>query len=187
MLAYTWLLAPIIPRWTAIAAGAIVITLAVARASRAHEWGLSPRHLLPSLASAAIFTVAAAVLLALAAWQRDSWHAQPLTTEDVAILLAWALGQQFALQTTILRDAQSATSRTAGIGLAAALFAALHLPNPFLTAVTFVAALSWCWIYDRHPNLLPLALSHALLTMVVLSALDAATTGRLRVGIAYLR
>jgi membrane protease YdiL (CAAX protease family) len=66
------------------------------------------------------------------------------------------------------------------------LFAALHLPNPFLTGATLIAALAWCAIYDRHPNLIPLTLSHALLTMVVLSALDDATTGRLRVGAAYL-
>ena len=48
--------------------------------------------------------------------------------------------------------------------------------------MTFAGALAWCWIYDRHPNLLPLALSHALLTLAILCAFDEAMTGHLRVG-----
>ena len=41
--------------------------------------------------------------------------------------------------------------------------------------MTFAGALAWCWIYDRCPNLLPLALSHALLTLAILYAFDEAT------------
>jgi membrane protease YdiL (CAAX protease family) len=186
VLAYTWLLAPVTPRWTAVAAGAIVVALALARAWRAREWGLAWSHFWPSLSRAALLTAAGAGVLALAGWQRGNWHSRRLTGLDVAALVLWTLGQQFALQITLLREAQAVTSRTAGVVVAAALFAALHLPNPFLTGVTFIAALAWCAIYDRHPNLIPLALSHALLTVVVLSALDDAATGRLRVGIAYL-
>ena len=52
--------------------------------------------------------------------------------------------------------------------------------------MTFAGALAWCWIYDRHPNLLPLSLSHALLTLAILRAFDPARTGHLRVGMAYL-
>ena len=98
------------------------------------------------------------------------------------LLIPWGLGQQFALHTVFLREAQATLSRPAGIWLAALMFAALHLPNPFLTLMTGLGALAWCWIYDRHPNLLPLALSHALLTLAILYAFDDAITGRLRVG-----
>ena len=97
----------------------------------------------------------------------------------------WGLGQQFALQTVFLREAQAALSKSSGIWLAALLFAALHLPNPFLTAATALGALAWCWIYDRHPNLLPLALSHAVVTLAILYAFDDTVTGGLRVGAAY--
>jgi membrane protease YdiL (CAAX protease family) len=186
VLAYTWLLAPVTPRWTAAAAGAVVIVLALVRAWRAREWGLAWPHFWQALTLASVFTVAGAGVLAFAGWQGGDWHPRRLTASDVAVLVLWALGQQFALQITLLREAQAVTSRTAGVVVAAALFAALHLPNPFLTGVTFVAALAWSAIYDRHPNLIPLALSHALLTLVVLVALDDATTGRLRVGVAYL-
>ena len=186
VLAYTWWLAPVTPRSTAVLAAAIVIALAIARAARAREWGLAPRHLAGSLLLTSIFTVAAAAVLVVAGGSRHRWHTPSLTAADAGFLLLWALGQQFALQLTLLREAQATTSRAAGVFIAAVLFAALHLPNPFLTTVTFVAALAWCAIYERHPNLLPLTLSHALLTVVVLAALDDATTGRLRVGAAYL-
>ena len=187
VLTYTWLLAPITPRWVAVAAGAIVVALAAARAWRTREWGVGLSQIVPSLAPTTIFTVAAAAILVGAGWQRHTLHLRRLGASEAVILLLWALGQQFALQIVLLREAQRVTSRSAGVVVAAAMFAALHLPNPFLAGVTFVAALAWCWIYDRHPNLLPLAASHALLTIVVLSALDEAATGRLRVGIAYLR
>ena len=186
VLAYTWWLAPVTPRSTAVVAGAIVVALALARAARAREWGVARGHFMRSLLLTSIFTAAEAAVLLAAGSSRHRWHAPSLTARDAGLLLLWALGQQFALQITLLREAQASTSRTAGIFVAAVLFAALHVPNPFLTTVTFVAALVWCAIYDRHPNVIPLALSHAVLTLVVLSALDAATTGHLRVGAAYL-
>lgn len=186
VLGYTWVLAPTSPRWTASLAAAVVVALAVGRATRSGEWGLTRAHFLPALRDAALFTAAGAIVVALAGWRLGTWHARPTLWSDAALLVPWALGQQFALHTVVLRESQAATSRTAGIFMAAALFAALHLPNPFLTATTFVAALAWCWIYDRHPNVLPVTLSHAVLTLVVLSALDDAVTGRLRVGISAL-
>jgi membrane protease YdiL (CAAX protease family) len=186
VLTYTWVLAPVTPRWTAMVAAAIVITLAITRAWRAREWGLAGSQFGAAIRPTAAFTAAAAGALALAGWARGSWHTRATSLPEIATLVLWTLGQQFALQVTLLREAQAWTSRTAGVVLAAALFAALHLPNPFLAGSTFVAALAWCRIYDRNPNLIPLALSHTLLTIIVVSALDDATTGRLRVGIAYL-
>ena len=58
----------------------------------------------------------------------------------------------------------------------------------FLTAflTTLLAAFLWCFLYDRHPNWLPLALSHALSSLAILASLDPGLTGRLRVGYSYL-
>jgi len=186
VVAYTWWLAPVTPRVTAVVAGAVVVALSLARAVRAHEWGVARADFARSLVLTSIFTAAAAAVLVAAGTSRHRWRSPSMTAADAGLLLLWALGQQFALQITFLREAQAATSRRAGVIVAPILFAALHLPNPFLTGATLIAALAWCAIYDRHPNLIPLTLSHALLTMVVLSALDDATTGRLRVGAAYL-
>jgi membrane protease YdiL (CAAX protease family) len=87
----------------------------------------------------------------------------------------------------VLREAQRATSRRTGIIIAAVLFAAVHLPNPLLTVLTGVGALVWCTIYDRFPNIVPLALSHGLGTLALRYAFDDAITGRLRIGASYLR
>ena len=191
---YTWVLVRVTPRWFANVVTAAVVALSVWRALRTGEWGLRGSALLPSLRDTVFFTIAAAAAMYLAGAIATTPE-RPLGTvhcrEDpgryFGYLVLWAAGQQFALQTVLLREAQAATSRGKGIALAAAVFAALHLPNPFLTVVTLVAAMAWCWIYDRHPHWLPLALSHALLTFAIVCSFDPALTGRLRVGYSYLQ
>jgi CAAX prenyl protease-like protein len=185
VLAYTWLVEPNAPRWTASVAAAVVMALSFAHALKTRDWGLAPSAFAPALVRAVAFTAIAGAGLALAGWRLHTWHARPDLWRDALVLVPWGFGQQFALQTTLFRDAERLTPRAAVL-VAAAAFAVLHLPNPFLTAATFAAALAWCWIYSRHPNVLPLALSHAALTLVVLCAFDDAVTARLRVGAAYL-
>ena len=184
---YTWVLVRVTPRWFASVVTVAVLLLSVVRAARTGEWGLRWSDLLPALREAALMTVAAAAVMYLAGSALGTVHRRDHPLRDLASLVPWAAGQQFALQTVLLREAQAATSRRKGIAVAAIVFAALHLPNPFLTCVTLLAAFAWCWIYDRHPNLLPLALSHALCTLVILCCFDPALTGRLRVGYSYLQ
>jgi membrane protease YdiL (CAAX protease family) len=99
----------------------------------------------------------------------------------------WGGAQQWVLQTVVLREAQRAASRGRGVPIAALLFGAVHLPNPFLAPLTAAAALIWCWLYDRYPNIIPLALSHALGTLALRYAFDETILGRLRIGASYLR
>ena len=99
----------------------------------------------------------------------------------------WGGSQQWILQTVILREAQRASSRTMGAIVAALLFGVLHLPNPLLTIVTLVGALGWCAIYDRYPNIIPLALSHAIGTLALMYAFDDRIIGGLHVGYSYLK
>jgi membrane protease YdiL (CAAX protease family) len=184
---YTWLLVRVTPHWFANVVTAAVLAVSIARALRTGEWGLRASALLPALRDAALFTAAAAAAMYVGGSVLGTVHGRENAGRYFAVLVPWAAGQQLALQTVLLREAQAATSRGKGIVLATAVFAVLHLPNPFLTIVTLVAAAAWCWIYDRHPNLLPLALSHALLTLVIVCCFDPAVTGRLRVGHAYLQ
>jgi CAAX prenyl protease-like protein len=164
-----------------------VLILAVGRAIKSGEWGMAPGAFVPALWRSAALTLTAGLGITLAGMALGTWHDQREVWTSLALLIPWGLGQQFALQSVFLRESRATVGRTAGICLAAALFAALHLPNPFLSAMTFAGALAWCWIYDRYPNLLPLALSHALLTLAILCAFDERMTGHLRVGAAYLR
>ena len=186
VLAYTWVIDPIAPGWVTPIPVALILGLGIWRAVRSGDWGVSPSAFLPALWQAAALTVTAALAIYVAGSRLGTWHVRGDAWTSLALLIPWGFGQQFALHTVFLREAQATAGRPAGIVLAAALFAALHLPNPFLSAMTFAGALAWCWIYDRHPNLLPLALSHALLTLAILCAFDEALTGHLRVGAAYL-
>ena len=186
VLTYIWVLEPLAPRWARPAPVVAVLALAAWRAFKTGEWGLRARAFLPALGWAAAFTAAAASVVLLAGATVGALAHAPNLGDlvlSLPILLGWAFGQQFALQTMLLRESQQSLGRRAGLVLAPLMFAALHLPNPFLAAATALAAFAWCWIYDRHPNLAPLALSHALLTVAVLYALNDAVT--LRVGAAF--
>ena len=187
VLIFTWLLAPGAPQWATVGAVVLVVGLAVGRAVRTGEWGVQRAAFRAALGWSGAMTCASALGIYLAGLRLGTWHDRGDLWINLAGLIPWGLGQQFALHTVFLREAQATVGRPGGVLLAALMFAILHLPNPFLTAMTGLGAIAWCWIYDRHPNLLPLALSHALLTLAILYAFDDAMTGRLRVGIAYLR
>ena len=97
--------------------------------------------------------------------------------------LAWGLLQQYALQSFINRRAQIVFGRGAkSIVLVAAVFALLHLPNPWLMGATFLGGLIWATVYQRAPNLYALALSHAFLTWALVSTFPAEALRSLRVG-----
>jgi membrane protease YdiL (CAAX protease family) len=186
VLIFTWVLAPDAPQWATAGAVVLVLALAVWRAVRTGEWGAQRGAFRPALGWSAAVTGAGALGIYLAGSRLGTWHDRGDLWINLAALIPWGLGQQFALHTVFLREAQATVGRPGGVLLAALMFAILHLPNPFLTAMTGLGAIAWCWIYDRHPNLLPLALSHALLTLAILYAFDDAMTGRLRIGAAYL-
>jgi len=182
---YTWVLASRTPREVAHVVTFAVLALCAWRPARRGEWGLRRPEFLPALRAAVWVTAAAVALISASGWAAGTLQ-QRWRWTSLAFLVPWAAGQQFALQTVLLREAQAVSGRRRGIALAALVFGALHLPNPFLAPVTLVASLVWCLLYDRHPNWLPLAFSHALSTLAILHSFDDDVTGHLRVGYAYL-
>jgi membrane protease YdiL (CAAX protease family) len=106
---------------------------------------------------------------------------------SLGALVVWGGAQQWILQTVVLREAQRVTSQRAAILIAATLFAIVHLPNPFLTSLTFAGGIAWCATYARYPNVLPLAMSHGLAELAILYAFNEGITGRLRIGYSYLQ
>lgn len=196
ILGYMWVADPLVDvpgPWVALPV-VIVIALCIAHNRKSRDWGFSSRAFMPAL----LWSIALTVPLVAALWFIG--HAMgpapvrraPLL--DFLYVLVWGGAQQFVLQTVLLRESQAvaglsrAKSRGRGaVLLAAAIFATLHLPNPFLVIVTFTGGLAWCWIYSRHPNILPLALSHAAATVVILLSFDPRVTAGLRTGWHYLR
>ncbi len=98
----------------------------------------------------------------------------------------WGLMQQYVLQGFVNRRAQILYGRGwQSVLLVALVFALLHLPNPWLTVATFAGGAIWAYAYQRVPNLIALALSHALMSMLLACSLPASTINSLRVGIKY--
>lgn len=98
----------------------------------------------------------------------------------------WALFQQYALQGYLNRRAQVVFGTGwKSVLLVALLFAAVHLPNPLLFALTFLGGLIWAAVYQKQPNLFALALSHALASITVALSIPPQWTNSLRVGFKY--
>jgi membrane protease YdiL (CAAX protease family) len=184
ILLYTWVLEP---RGVPVAApAAVVLAAAVLSSIRSGEWGLSPAALLPATRAAVLFTVPAVIVVLVAGRITGTLHDRPAFLANLAGLVPWGGAQQWLLQTVVLREVRHLLPRKVSIVAAAVLFALVHMPNPFLMLMTFVGALGWCAIYARFPNIVPLALSHAVGTLALLYAFDDDITGRLRIGQSYL-
>lgn len=101
--------------------------------------------------------------------------------------IAWGLVQQYALQGFINRRAQLVWGPgLVSVLVVAALFGAFHLPNPALVASTFVGGLVWATVYQRAPNLFALAISHGLMTWILISTVPGSLLHGLRVGYKFI-
>jgi membrane protease YdiL (CAAX protease family) len=187
VLSYVWLVEGRAARAFVFIPGAVVVALTIWHDSRHGGWGFAWRALMPGLRVTLAVTLLLGLLTLATGAAIGTLHDRRDFLGHLAPLVLWGGAQQWVLQTVVLREAQRATSRQAGIVVTALLFGAVHLPNPFLAPVTAGAAIVWCSIYDRYPNVVPLALSHALGTLAVLYAFDSTITGRLRIGASYLR
>jgi membrane protease YdiL (CAAX protease family) len=187
VLAYIWLIEPHVPRSAVLAPAAVLIVLAAWHDFRHREWGFCWTALVPGMWRALVVTFVAVLLILGAGVAAGTLHDRRDFLGSLAPLVLWGGAQQWVLQTVVLREAQRTVSRKAGVIIASVLFGMVHLPNPLLAPVTSVAALVWCRLYDRYPNIVPLALSHGLGTLALRYAFDEAITGRLRIGMAYLR
>jgi membrane protease YdiL (CAAX protease family) len=165
---------------------ALVIALCVMHNRRTRDWGFNAKAFWPALGWSVTVT---AIFGGVLWWIGHQFDPPPRRDDawlDFLYVVIWGGSQQFVLQTVILREAQTMPGRAA-IPIAAAMFAVFHLPNPFLAAVTFVGGLIWCWIYARHPNIVPLALSHAASTVVILLSFNPSVTAALRTGWRYFQ
>jgi membrane protease YdiL (CAAX protease family) len=188
LLAQMWVAVPLFGGGSRTSLLAVATVLALcAWSNRRHGagWGFQAEALRPAAWHAALMTLPALAIILIAGRELGSLHQPASLAPRFGLLLLWALVQQFILQTVILREARRVLPRHAARATAAGLFALVHLPNPLLTPVTFVAGLGWCWVYDRHPNLVPLALSHAVASLALAAALDPSITGGMRVGYGY--
>lgn len=136
--------------------------------------------------------VVTALLCLLAGWLFGGeinflrWHTgRPIVTQLV-LGFGWGLVQQYVLQGFINRRAQIIWGQNwLSVLLVALIFGGLHLPNPWLSFVTFAGGAIWAAVYQRAPNLYALAVSHSLMTWVLVSTLPATALNHLRIGFKY--
>ena len=187
VLAWTWYFEPTAPVEAVAIIALVVIGVTIWHDARHRSWGFDWRSFRPASLRALMVTIPAVAIIIGAGVLLDTLHDRRDFLGSFAALACWGLAQQWVLQTVIFSEARRRTSNRAAVWIAAAIFGAIHLPNPFLSAVTFVGAVLWCRIYDRYPNIVPLAMSHGLGTLAILYAFDGSITGRLRIGLSYLR
>ncbi|MGH9797545.1 MAG: lysostaphin resistance A-like protein, partial [Candidatus Polarisedimenticolia bacterium] len=77
--------------------------------------------------------------------------------------------------------------RVAPLWAASAIFALLHLPNPFLTIATFGAGALSCWLYRRTRNLIVLGVMHGVVSFLIVETLPDSITMGMRVGPGFFR
>jgi membrane protease YdiL (CAAX protease family) len=114
------------------------------------------------------------------------WHSSRPLVGQLALGFGWGLLQQYVLQGFVNRRAQIVFGRGwISVVLVAVVFGGLHLPNPWLSVLTFVGGLIWGAVYQRAPNLFVLALSHSIMTWILVSTLPASALNHLRIGFKY--
>ena len=132
-------------------------------------------------------TLALAVLIILLGWLMGSLRFEGSQLRPRFLWLpAWGLMQQYVMQGFINRRAQAIWGRGwRSILLVGLIFALLHLPNLWLSLATLIGGLVCAYVYQRVPNLLALALSHGLVSLLLVSALPTTALRSMRVGFKY--
>ncbi len=114
------------------------------------------------------------------------WHTGRPIVAQLGLGFGWGLVQQYVLQGFINRRAQIIWGQSwLSVLLVAVIFGGLHLPNPWLSFVTFAGGAIWAAVYQRAPNLFALAVSHSLMTWALVSTLPASALNHLRIGFKY--
>ncbi|MBD0327693.1 MAG: CPBP family intramembrane metalloprotease [Pyrinomonadaceae bacterium] len=139
--------------------------------------------------------LAATVFLLLVGWAEKSVGLGALRAKNYSSgmpfplwLLIWGLMQQFVLQGFVNRRAQLIFGPGwPSVMLVALIFALLHAPNAWLMLATFIGGFVWALVYQRAPNLFALALSHAVMSSVMIATLPAPLVRGMQVGFKALR
>jgi membrane protease YdiL (CAAX protease family) len=187
----TWLVIPLQsePRWLialpGLLAAALMLNSHRVRGDRFSEIGLSARNFGRALRLLALPTLFAGCVIAALGFVTNSFHLTSHFWTNLLVLPVWALIQQYVLQAFIYRrmrcwfvaetDSPEKQSRQVRLAIwaTAAIFSLTHLPNLMLMLLTLLGGLLWAWVYERAPNLFALGLSHAALSLMLMTSAPA--------------
>ena len=200
VLLVVWGIAPLLPqiRWPMVPP-AILAFLLIAysiqlRGESLRELGFSRRYFLKACKLLMLPTGVACLILLLVGYFSHSFRRSTHFELNLFVVPIWGVAQQFILQGVIYRrirqllmpasaqDANFLNHSNWAIFFTACVFAFVHLPNPALTMLTFIATLLWSWVYERAPNLWALGLSHGVLSLLVMHAIPSRFLQSMSVG-----
>jgi membrane protease YdiL (CAAX protease family) len=167
----------------------LVVICAAGTWRNLREFGLSVSELRESAWVVFVALIVAAGLVVIAS-RLHTLHVnvrgRPPAMSITAYAL-WALLQEFILVNVFLsRLLRILQSRTAAVIVVAVLFAAAHIPNPLLMAITLPWGAVACMLFLRYRNLYTLALAHAIVGLTLAITIPDAMQHQMRVGIGYL-
>lgn len=184
---YVWVLKPTGNDLIRVPYLVIVVLIPIAsnllHGDRPAELGLRLDNLGASAREVGIATAAGALLILAIGWLTDGLHAWSGMWAAFLTYPGWALAQQYAMQSFTYRRMRDAWGRPAiAAGLTAGLFGLVHAPNLALALVTAIGGYVWCRLFERHPNLFTLAVSHGWLAVLIRVAWRAEWLRNLRIG-----
>ena len=185
----SWALIPLQPRqqWLvvlpALFALALMINSQRVRGESLRAVGFGSEHFSSALRLLATPTLVACAAFSALGYFTGSFHLTSHFWMNALGTPLWALIQQYVLQAFIYRrirfllvdgslspDIREKRSKLA-ILATAAIFSSAHAPNLSLMTLTFAGGLMWSWVYERAPNLFAIALSHAAISLMLMTSL----------------
>jgi membrane protease YdiL (CAAX protease family) len=199
----SWAITPLQPwpRWVATLPALLALALMInsqrERGESLQEVGLGFEHFFRALRLLLPPTLIACAGFAAIGYLTDSFHDTSVSWKNAVAAPVWALIQQYVSQAFIYRrvrfllldDSFAPEERRRRTRLAillnSAIFSSVHAPNPALMVLTFAGGMMWSWVYERAPNLPAIALSHAAISMTLMSSLPPWLLPSMRVGYKY--
>ncbi len=167
---------------------AVITALIALRFESWNAMGVRWANLLRSSWVVAVALAVAAAILVAAARFHTLRLPQPFHVVDrYAGYALWACAQQLLLQGFFLTRILRVVKPGQAVLAATILFAVAHLPNPLLVPLTLLWGLTACLHFVRYRNLIPLAVAHAILGIVLTMTLPGPEHRAMRVGLGYLR
>jgi len=183
VVAYIWL-RPHWWSWSLLIPLALVGLSFVWHSESFESLGLSLRHLVAALVAWRWWLVSCVGSLLILLWIE--------TTASMHVVYrwfgyaCWCVLQQLLLQNMTyrrLRDGLGASWKTSGI--AGAMFAAAHIPNPILVPATFLWGTVSTRLFEARPSVPVLGVTQALLSAMLYVVTPVALNGQFRVGPEY--
>jgi membrane protease YdiL (CAAX protease family) len=176
-------------RELSLLAGVVIFALAGADRRSWRELGLTRSGGRTALKIVFAAAVLAVITLGAAGWS-GTLHGLFGQRDPVLHALtysAWAITQQFILQSFFFLRLESLLRSTRWAVIAAALlFSFVHLPNPILMAATLAGGLLLCELFARIRSIWPLGIAHAAIGLTIGVSIPADWLRNMRVGLGYL-